>query len=203
MIDITRALVPNHPVWPGDDPFTLKPTGSIAEGDPVNTTTVTLPVHLGTHVDAPYHYAQEGERLAEVALERWCGEALVIDASAAAEAVTPAVLEGLELPARVLLYTGQPAHWDAFPEGFTPLTTELIAALAERGVKVVGTDCPSVDALGSESLPVHQACFDHDVLIIEGLNLAEVKPGRYRLLCLPLHLPEADGAPARAILEAR
>jgi arylformamidase len=201
MIDITRALVSGHPVWPGDDPFEIKPTGRIAEGDLVNTTTITLPVHLGTHVDAPYHYAQEGAPLGAVPLERWCGEAVVIDACAAAEAVTPAVLDGLELPARVLFYTGQPAHWQAFPEDFTPLTTELIAALAQRGVKVVGTDSPSVDALGSNSLPVHQACFDYDLLIIEGLNLAEVKPGRYRLFCLPLHLPEADGAPARAVLE--
>ncbi len=40
------------------------------------------------------------------------------------------------------------------------------------------------------------------IWIIEGLNLAKVKPGNYELACLPLKIVGADGAPCRAVLRA-
>ena len=72
--------------------------------------------------------------------------------------------------------------------------------MAERGVRLIGTDAPSVDPLTSKDLPAHRACAAHDLTIVEGLALARVAPGRYELICLPLSLPEADASPARALL---
>lgn len=200
MRDISRRLHAGHPNWPGDTPLNLTQTAAIADGDSVNVMTLTTSTHCGTHIDAPYHYDAAGKRLGEIPLELLIGEAQVIHVTAGSS-VTPDVLEEADsLPERVLFYTGQIPSWQQFPEGFTPLTAELIHALSKRGVKLVGTDSPSVDAFSSKDLPVHRACTATGLIIVEGLNLHEVAEGRYQLVCLPLSLPEADASPVRAIL---
>lgn len=199
MIDITRELYAGHPVWPGDAPFTLEQVAEIGPDSPANVLRLDTTTHLGTHVDAPWHYAAEGGRLEVVGLELLVGEALVLDVTGEG-AVDVAALPAGPLPRRVLLHTGQPGHWDAFPE-FRRLTPALIDELGRRGVELVGTDAPSVDALGSTDLPAHQACFRNGIVIVEGLELSRVEPGRYRLICLPLRIPHADASPARAVLE--
>ncbi len=197
MIDITRALTSGHPNWPGDTPLTVKLTADITQGSAVNIMKLSTSTHCGTHLDAPFHYSQGGGRLGSVALELLIGPARIIDARSS---VTPELLAPFDqLPERVLFYTGEPAHWDVFPN-FTPLTPELIYALADRGVKLVGTDAPSVDTLTSKDLPAHKACLERGVLILEGLNLVNVPEGKYELICLPLNLPDADASPVRAIL---
>lgn len=198
MFDITRALSPGHPNWPGDTPFSLELVADIAEGSSVNVMALATSTHTGTHLDAPFHYSAEGGRLGAVLLERLLGPAQVIDARAG---VTPKLLGPFPtLPGRVLFFTGEPGRWEVFPEDFAPLTPELVHALADRGVRLVGTDAPSVDALTSKDLPSHRACLERDVLILEGLNLQGVREGVYDLVCLPLNLPDADASPVRAIL---
>ena len=195
MIDITRALTSGHPNWPGDTPLTLELVADIQQGSAVNVMKLATSTHCGTHLDAPFHYSRSGRKLGSIALETLIGSAQVISAT---RGVTPELLEPLgHLPERVLFYTGEPAHWDVFPE-FTPLTAELIHALADRGVKLVGTDAPSVDTLTSKDLPAHMACLERGVLILEGLNLHDVPEGSYELICLPLNLPGADASPVRA-----
>ena len=104
------------------------------------------------------------------------------------------------LPPRLLLHTGQPAHWAEFPEDFAALSPAFVREAARRGVRLIGTDSPSVDPLTSRTLDAHHACLDAGVLILEGLNLSAVQDGEYDLICLPLPLVDADGAPARAVL---
>ena len=198
MVDITRALTTGHPNWPGDTPFKLDLTADIQLGSAVNIMALSTSTHSGNHLDAPFHYSKGGGRLATVPLDALIGDAQVIDAR---PGVVPELLGPFpDLPERVLLFTGEPAHWEVFPEAFTPLTPELIHALADRGVKLVGTDAPSVDALTSKTLVAHRACLERGVTILEGLNLQSVGEGLFELICLPLSLPDADASPVRAIL---
>lgn len=200
MFDITRALTPGHPNWPGDTPLTLELTADMHDGSTVNIMALTTSTHCGTHLDAPFHYSESGARLGGIPLELLIGPALVVDAR---HGVSPEALTAYgDLPERVLFYTGEPPHWDAFPEDFAPLPPALIHALADRGVKLVGTDAPSVDTLTSKDLPGHKACLVREVMILEGLNLEGIAEGLYDLICLPLNLPDADASPVRAILRA-
>ncbi len=208
MIDVTRKLRTGHPTWPGDAPLEIRVNGRIAEGSSVNVGSLSGSLHAGTHVDAPWHYDDAGVRLGGLDLDRWVGEALVIDVRGDAPHVTAAALEAAVAaadagppPPRLLLRTGQPDDWGTtFPADFRALDPDAVAWSAARGVRLLGTDAPSVDALTSKELPAHAACAAHDVAILEGLALDRVMPGRYELICLPLSLPDADASPARAVL---
>ena len=208
MIDVTRKLRDGHPNWPGDAPLEIRVNGRIAEGSSVNVGSLSTSLHVGTHVDAPWHYDDGGARLGGLDLERWVGEALVVDVRSDAPFVTADAIEAAVAatgaaapPARLLLCTGQRDDWGTtFPVDFRAIEPGAIAWAGAHGVRLLGTDAPSVDPLTSKDLPAHAACAAHDVAILEGLALERVAAGRYELICLPLSLPEADAAPARAIL---
>ena len=210
LLDVTRALTAGHPNWPGDVPLELAASARIADGASVNVGALRTSLHAGTHVDAPWHYDDGGARLGGVDLRRLVGAALVLDVAGGEGPVGIEALEaamrdvvgpGAPLPPRVLLHTGEPDDWGStFPSDFRPLDPPAVAWLAARGVRLVGTDAPSVDPLTSKALPAHRAFAAHDLTIVEGLALGRVAPGRYELICLPLSLPEADASPARALL---
>ncbi|PTA66684.1 cyclase family protein [Deinococcus arcticus] len=198
--DITRRLSPGHPNWPGDAPFRVDPGARIAGGDSVNTGVLHTSTHTGTHVDAPWHYDDAGERLGEVPLTVYIGRCRVL--TVAGPLVEASALNGLpaHLPPRLLLRSGQPAVWAVFPEAFAALAPAFVQDAARRGVRLLGTDAPSVDPLTSKTLDAHHACRAAGVFLLEGLNLSGVPDGEYDLVCLPLPLTDTDGAPARAVL---
>lgn len=201
IIDISRALTLGHPNWPGDAPYSLNTGAAIQNGDSVNTSVLSTSTHTGTHVDAPWHYDDQAARLHQVPLEHYLGRCHVISVPANLPFVPASLLEQFEtLPARILLNTGQPTHWESFPEDFTAISPEFIEAAAQKGVQLLGTDAPSVDPLTSKTLEAHKACLANNILILEGLNLSQVTDGEYELIALPLPLHDADASPVRAVL---
>ena len=104
---------------------------------------------------------------------------------------------------KVLFKTDNSQHWQdgKFYEEFVYLEPEAAAFLVERGIQLAGIDYLSIDKFKSENHPTHFALLTQDVVILEGLNLGEVEEGKYRFFALPLNLHDADGAPARVILE--
>lgn len=200
MIDITRRLYDGHPVWPGDTPYSFELTWKMSEGASVNVGKLTTTTHLGTHLDAPWHYDPEGGRLESVPLSVLIGPCQVVDARGQ-QALGAPFLRSLKLNAeRVLFYTGQPDEWREFPQDFTHVLPEAADYLAERGVRLFGTDAPSVDPLTSKDLPGHKAFARNGIYIVEGLALEAVEPGEYELIVLPLRLEGADASPVRAVL---
>ena len=137
--DISRLLTPGHPNWPGDAPFRVSPGARIAAGDSVNTGELCTSTHTGTHVDAPWHYDDAGARLQDVPLDVYVGRCRVLGVTAQDGAVQADVLAGLPetLAPRLLLRTGQPAHWAAFPEDFPALAPAFVR---EAAALIAGTN---------------------------------------------------------------
>jgi arylformamidase len=203
VIDIS---VPNRPgmhAYPGDPVLQIEGVRRIERGDVCNLSLLTMGSHTGTHVDAPYHFLADGARLGDVSLDRMVGEALVADLRGRA-AIDAAALADVELRAGDILLcrTDNSWRWEApeFQRDFTYLTEDAAAHLVARGVRAVGMDYLSIERFGSQDFPVHHCLLGAGVFVIEGLDLRAVEPGRYTLVCLPLKLPDLDGAPARAIL---
>src|SRR5690606_40433018 len=101
---------------------------------------------------------------------------------------------------RVLFRTRDRLDPWADPQPYPAVTPPLARRLVEAGVKLVGTDAPSVDPLESRSLEAHRILLGEGIAILENLALGAVKPGKYTLLALPLRIAEADSAPVRVLL---
>ncbi|HEY5596776.1 MAG TPA: arylformamidase [Candidatus Bipolaricaulota bacterium] len=204
LYDISRPITPALAVWPGDTSYSARPVLQITKGDSVNLTTLTLSAHTGTHADAAYHFLEKGSKINQVRLEAYLGFAHVVDFSDVTGPLTPAHLERARLAEveRLLIRTRCSALADdQWPAEIVYPTVETAQWLASCGVKLFGTDCPSVDPLDSKTLDAHKALHAGGIAILEGLLLKDVPPGRYELIALPLAL-DGDGSPVRALLRA-
>lgn len=206
IFDISLTLSPDLPTWPGDPALELELSESMDRGDHVNVTRISTSVHVGTHVDAPHHFLNDGRTVEQLALEVLTGPCYVVQLPDGVEAITAEVLERTEINAemkRVLFGTRNSHLWargvTEFQKDFVAITEDGAEWLVERGVQLVGVDYLSVSPFG-DSEPTHKALLRAGVIIVEGLDLSKVMRGFYELYCLPLKLAGCDGAPARAIL---
>ena len=198
--DISQVLRPGLPVWPGDTEFAFERTWAMENGSPVNVGRMTMSTHSGTHGDAPLHYDADGMDAASMALDPFIGECLVVDARRALGKVRVGDLPHLDSADRVLFRTFESFPHDAWDPDFTAIDEGVIHWLAEHGVKLVGTDAPSVDPQESKTMDAHKAVAKHDMRILEGLVLDGVEEGRYELIALPLKVAGGDAGLCRAIL---
>jgi arylformamidase len=198
--DISVPIRPEMHIYDGNPGVRLERETSIADGAHANVSRLELGVHTGTHVDAPLHFIDDGAGAETLALDTMLGAAVVVDATTVDGDLDAAALAGLDLPAgarRILLKTRNSVLWerDSFTHDFVRLTGTGARFLIERGVELVG-----IDYLSIGDADAHRALLGADVTVLEGLDLREIEPGEYDLVCLPLRLEGADGAPARAVL---
>jgi arylformamidase len=200
--DISPPLDSGTPTWPGDTPFQEERCWRIDEQCPVNVGRITLSPHTGAHADAPLHYDAAGAAIGAVDLAPYLGACRVIHCLDADDRVRAEHLQAhlQDVPPRVLIRTWRQAPLDAWPERFTAIDPEAIELLAGHGVRLVGTDAPSLDPQDSKSLAAHQAVKHWRMAILEGLLLDEVPPGDYELIALPLKFTHLDASPVRAVL---
>lgn len=200
-IDISQRLEEGVPVWPGDTPFSYRLTWSKEESGSVNVGQITMSTHTGTHIDAPFHFDEEGKRVIDLDLDLYIGRARVIHLPDPKQiGIEELQSENLEGVTRLLIRTETWTDRSAFPGAIPPVAPELAPYLAEKGVRLLGLDLPSVDPLDSKELPAHHALSSHGIHILEGIVLDGVDPGDYQLAALPLPLAQADGSPVRAVL---
>jgi arylformamidase len=205
IIDISQRLDAQTPLWPGEPPLVLSHHAVISAQCPVNVGALSLPLHAGTHADAPFHYDAAGQTSAETALEPYIGRCVVIDVRHAAgpavavEDIDWAALEAAEAP-RVLLRTYQRFPHEVWDSAFRAVSAAVITRLAALGVVLIGTDAASLDPETSKTMDAHHAVRAADMRILEGLVLDHVTPGIYELIALPLPLAGADASPVRAVL---
>jgi arylformamidase len=202
IFDISKTIREGIAVWPGDQEFRLRWTMRLRAGDSCNVSGVTMSTHTGTHLDAPYHFDNSGADIGAVALTHYLGSARVLELPVEG-AIMAADLEGLDWHRveRILFKTrASDFPEDQFERNYVYLREDGAEFLGKRGLLLVGTDAPSIDAFESKTLGSHKILFKHGVAILEGARLALVPPGDYELICLPLKLWGLDGSPVRAIL---
>lgn len=200
--DLTPKISSRLAVFPGDQRFERNVALSMKKGAHLELSSLTTTVHLGAHADAPSHYHVKGEDISQRALMRYMGKAQVIRVAGmkGKQLVRPEDIKAkIEAP-RVLIDTQtfqDPERWNSDFAAFSP---ELIDWLAGQGVKLVGIDTPSVDPEDSKTLETHQALYQNDFAVLEGLLLKGVPEGIYTLIALPLPIEEGDASPVRAVL---
>ena len=206
MLDVSLPIGSDLLTWPGDPGVEVRPSSRIADGDPANVSELRIGTHTGTHVDPPMHFVEGADPLDALPLDLFLGEAVVADLTGV-EAIGPDELEALALPdgtERLLCKTRNSELWSRlpveFPKDYVAVTREGARWCVDRRLRLVGVDFLSVEVDGPPDFPVHHTLLENGVIIVEGLNLSMVEPGRYTLACLPLLITGGDGGPARALL---
>jgi arylformamidase len=204
--DISVTIDQDLPVWPGDPPVNIQRVEKIEEGANANVSRIEMGAHTGTHVDAPYHFLMDGSRVDTLPLDVLLGTAVVVSIPDQVNVLDRAAIRKAHIPDgadRVLFKTRNSGYWATqganFQTNFVAIDASGAQALVDMGVRLVGIDYLSISPY-KNSRPTHQILLSAKIVIIEGLDLSKVEPGVYQMVCLPLKLGGAEGAPARTVL---
>ena len=200
--DVTVPLSKELVVYQGDPQVKINRRTKVNQEDAkYNLSRYSFSSHAGTHVDPPFHLIEGGITVDKLPLEMLMGRARVVEVTA--PCIDETVLEEFDftVDARVLFKTRNSYLWSqkAFVKDYVYITPGAARSLVNDGIKVVGIDYLSVDKFDAEP-DTHMALLGAGIIIIEGLDLREVEPGDYELICLPLKVKDGDGAPARVVL---
>ncbi len=197
--------------WPITDSITQFSNGNNIQiktvkhflGDGFHETEVNLGLHTGTHIDAQKHFLEHGEAIDLVPLKKLNGICRVVDLTVITEKISRQELEPLSVTeGEIILFKTKNSRLSPeapFEPAFVYLDSTAAAFLAEKKIKAVGIDYLSLER-NQEGFPTHKILLQQNIPIIEGLRLQHIPPGKYQLLCLPLHFKNVEAAPARAVL---
>ena len=204
--DITVAVSAATPIYKGDPGVEITSFKAIAAGSSANVSHIALGVHTATHVDAPNHFIDGARRVHELDPQKLVGPCRVIPVPDDVVGIEPEHVGDIDGVTRVIFKTRNSEFWSTpelgFRTDFTYLTPATAQLLVDKGVVLVGIDYLSIEKSGSPGHPVHIALLEKEVVILEGVDLREIPPGDYELICMPLKYIGAtgDGSPARTML---
>ena len=204
LYDITVPISNELPVYPGDPAIQITRVMSLEKGDIARVSHVSFSTHIGTHIDPPCHFIQDGKPADELPLDIFIGPARVVDVGDV-NSIDAALLAGLDLDGveRLLFKTRNSRFWretKEFQKEFVYLETDGAELLVRRGLRLVGIDYLSIEKFNFDKPTTHWTLLGAGVVVVEGLDLNDVPPGDYELICLPLKIKNGDGGPARVVL---
>lgn len=209
--DVSLTLRPDMPTWGGEKGPSIEPLKRMARGDSSNVSLVSFGDHTGTHVDPPVHFIDGASTVDALPLDALVGPCRVIGYDEPGH-ISGRWLASAGIPRgteRILFKTRNSELWRdparPFEKDFIALDETAAQWLLEAGAKLVGVDYLSVEPFGSGRIghPVHVALLRASVVIVEGLDLHDVAPGSYEIVCAPLKLQGGTGSPARVFLIER
>ena len=203
--DVTLAISNTLITWPTDPTVSIRKTRLISQGNSCNVSELKLGSHCGTHIDAPYHFEENSITIDQIPLDSLIGNATVFDIKTK-EKIDLEDVKSLQLKnvKRVIFKTINSTYWKLpeFKKDFVYITKEAAQYLVDSDVRLVGIDYLSVEKFGNKYADTHHIFLRKGIVIIEGLDLSNVKAGDYELIALPLKIKDCDGSPARVILKS-
>ena len=196
IIDLTMPIDERTPTFPGDPKQEIKQLATI-EKDGWSEKRLTFNSHFSTHIDAPLHMLEGGKTLTDFPLEKFIGEAIVLDVKGKREIETD--LSNLKEGDIVFFLTehSKKAYNEDYFKNNPVITEKTAQQLINRKISIVGLDSFTPD---NEPFPVHKMFLKEDILIVENLvNLEKLAGKRFQCYILPLKIQDADGAPCRII----
>ena len=206
IIDLSHEIDNGMPVYPGTPQAKISQSALISQKG-YNEKLLSMPSHLGTHIDAPAHIRPVGKTLDQLQPEIYFSRGAVVDISGLnGKPVPREYLQEFDSSFRenefVLFYSGWDRYWgkDQYFEIFPVLSAQAAAWVSEQGLKGIGLDVCSADPVGSDNLLVHNILLGAGLVIAENLtNLQNLPPDGFYFSCLPLKIKHADGSPIRAV----
>lgn len=199
IVDLTHKIHHDMPVYPGTKEAVVKNDNTI-EKDGFAEKVLEICSHTGTHMDAPAHIIKDAKTLDDLSFDYFIGKAFVL--AIEEQGQLEEYKEILETVDFVIVKTGWEKYWGdgKYFSNYPILAVDTVKELIRYGIKGLGFDCISVDAVGDTNLTRHQMILNKEMVIIENLcNLDEISQKVFELIALPLNIESADGAPIRAV----
>ena len=190
--DISQPLF-ECDLFPGDKRPVRQIRETIKSGNVCNITGIEMSVHNGTHVDAPYHFYDEGKTIDEIDLNKFVGICYVLEYNGdigkddAKKFIETAKNNNPGSERKILV------------KGDATVTLEAAEVFAEAKLDLYGNESQTVGPLSGPAA-VHRVMLNEEIVLLEGIRLSKVKEGAYMLNCAPLNLSNSDGSPCRALL---
>jgi arylformamidase len=203
--DISVVLGEESIDYPGDTPYSRELIGTIKDTGICDLSKLTMSAHSGTHVDSPAHFIPGGKTVDQYSVTDFILPAQVVKIEDK-EAIRPRELENLQIErGDALLFKTENSRQGrsrsgVFSEEFVHLSLEAADLCVEKEVGLVGIDYITIERYGDNAFPVHRKLLGNNLVVLEGIDLSEVPPGRYTLICLPLKIKGCESSPVRAIL---
>ena len=190
IIDISQEVF-TCKVFPGDPAPVRSILSSVENGEVCNLTAISMCAHNGTHVDAPFHFVQDGKTIDRIPLDCFVGPCWV--------SRHDGLVTGKDAAAILGKAHNENADKRILIAGKATVTEEAAIVFADHGVWLVGNESQTV---GPEDAPkrVHEILLGSGAVLLEGIVLTGVAEGKYALHAAPLNLGGSDGAPCRAYL---
>lgn len=202
--DVSLPIKNSMLIWPGDPGVEIKTLATVKK-DGIGESRFTLGSHIGTHVDAPSHFLDTNSSVDKISPEKLIGNCRVIDLTRLGrqEILIKDISKiSIKKGDRILFKTGNFSllFKKTFPKSYVYLSFSVATFLANKKISLVGTDFLGIEKRGNPNHPVHKVLLSQGIVIVEGLDLTDVKEGVYDIICLPLRIAGADGSPARVLL---
>ena len=209
LLDLTLTVSENIPTFPGSPQPSFVQDKNI-KNDGYNSELLFLSSHTGTHLDAPYHFQEKGEKIQEISLKRLVSSAILVKSRKKGDQlITKTDIQKFEkkhgkIPSgsAVIFWTGwqKMIKTNSYFIRNPGLSTAAAKYLVSKKINLVGTDSPSIDLGKDKRFPVHHIFSKNNVLIVENLtNLEKIRSSKFHFVVLPLKLKGATGSPVRAI----
>ncbi|HEU5280402.1 MAG TPA: cyclase family protein [Gammaproteobacteria bacterium] len=199
--DLTAIINTSTVVYPGDPAYRSNDVCSLKSGDAFNLSEEHFGNHTGTHIDFPAHVISGGKTSDNFGLASLIGDGIIIEVPNEQPSITAPFIKNLSILKNDIVFfkTSNSAisKHQPYTEKYVYLEKDAAIALLEKGVKIVGVDYISIDHAKADDLPVHHTLLSRDVLIVEGLELANAPIGRCKIYIIPLNIQAKDGLPAR------
>ncbi len=195
------------PLYPGNQELRIKKIASPAR-DGYGMESYSSSTHCGTHIDAPYHFHEDGKTVDSASLSTLMGEGYVIRPEFSGEDILEKDLKEVwneDYDNKIILIN---TSWDRkrsfneeFQEHFPGLSLESVDFFDQHHISVIGIDTLGIEPFKNTDFRVHKALLSRERYIIEDLaNLDSLVVGeKYYIIALPLKIRKGSGAMARVV----
>lgn len=204
--DVSVSIRTDLPVWPGHPDVEMESVLRLSRGDENNVTSLGIATHTGTHVDAEWHFINDGRTLEALTPDRLIGPCFVADLTGVGSNASAQDFENAGVPddtTRLIIKTRNSDIWSTSPSEFDTsycgIAPDGAEWLVDRGIDLIGIDYHSVEPYGAPGT-THRIILGAGLIILETIDLRNIEPGHYTLYCLPLRIDGVDGAPCRTVL---
>ena len=211
MIFLSHLLDINTPTYGNRNKFVQNKKSDILKGDVANDTFISTTVHIGTHIDMPYHFYEEGQTIEDFDAEFWIfKKPLIIELNQSELIINDNLIQKLNMIEDVgydilIVKTGicndrkKEIFWKENYGFHSDIYSFLIKKFTK--IRVFGFDSISVSSfshrmIGRESHK-HFLNPKQPILLLEDMDLRNIneQTNMEKIIVSPLRIANCDGLP--------